>query len=537
MKKKSILSMFILITVSSLSAIITIFGLLFLFDILSESKDLEVIIDQTELMLEEGIGVTLDLEATIDEMVETYSYEKMDNALDEVIASSSNDKEALLLHLNSREFIDGIFILDKRGNILYSDLDDFKSNIHELRDDTGKRVGELFSEGLLKEHSLKFSSTWLEDGVFEDYLSIIKMVEDNYYVGIYEKREHAIEYFKENVISSLNTIPDSELLQLIVYDYKGNAIRGHLDVDSDVLEQMIDEASDSIQRYNHPELGQMYYKTYPTLRWLVINKSEVLTNYVREYETLSKKKETRLCVMIHVIVSLLLVTIVFFILTYRKMRKKIDHQITSLSHAIQLDEHLSEDDIKFEEFNRIVKIVNQVKPVKPIYEPKVKEIVVEENNIYVMKELFNQLILSNVHASYEHFDIKALIDKSVEGYDKENTSFNMDVTCDIDVILFQNKALLQGVLRFLVLNILFNSGKGKNNQLSIEVFSDEKQVLINVMRNTSSSSRVNEDDLISKLSECVELGLKGQLISSKYENSTKELTLKFPIVNELTDDM
>jgi len=233
-------------------------------------------------------------------------------------------------------------------------------------------------------------------------------------------------------------------------------------------------------------------------------------------------------------VGVIFVAVGFFLLVYKTMRKKVDHQITSLKYAVKSDHKISEEDIKYDEFYRIVQIVDQLKPVQETYVEKVK--LVKEDYTYVMKELLNQMVKIHIDNPSEIFEIQDVIDSSINGFAEEHTAFSIEVTCDSSINLYQNKELLVGTIRFLVLNILMNTGRGKNNHISVEFFSDDDQVMVNIMRNTISLKQESDDDLIQELEIYVSRGLSGHLITSKYENTTKELTIQFPIVKELTDN-
>jgi len=535
MKKKSLISIFLLITMSVLSIIIVFFGLLFLFYSISNSNDLELMISQTETLLEEGVGVTLDSDESIEETMETYAYNIIEEALDEVLLETDQEvKESTIMLLAGREFIDGIFVMNKTGDIIYSELKHFEGNIRDITDDSGKKVVELFSQGLLEVHSLKFSSKWLENGVLSEYLSIVKSVDDKYYIGVYEKKSNTVELYKESILDGLNTIPDSQLLQLIIYDYNGQSIRGHVNLDEDLIKDMIDNTKGEIQRKYYPEEGLLYYKAYPEMEWLVINKSDILNEYVYEYEQVGIKNDKRLCVLIHIMVGVVFAAVAFFLLVYKTMRKKVEHQITSLKYAVKSDHKMLEEDIKYDEFYRVVQIVNQLKPVQATCVEKIK--VVKEDYTYVMEELLNQMVKIHLDNPSESFEIQEIIDSSIIGFNEKQTAFSIEATSDSSINLYQNKKLLVGTIRFLVLNILMNTGRGKNNHLSVEFFSDDDQVMVNIMRNTISSKYENDDDLIQELEIYVSKGLSGHLITSKYENTTKELTVQFPIVKELTDN-
>ncbi len=540
MKKTRLLSLFARITLISFVSIIVIFGTLDIMFLIDDNSSIEELIKQSTAAYEDGISKPLNSFDSIQDDVRFGSYDYLEDYLMTTKEFLLNSETTYTHTLESIELSgsEGCFMINNDGDITYDTTNKLSGNIYNIKDVDGNLVGELFSPKLTDDESYRFTSMFLTNGISNEYYSVIMRLDKENILGIMISSEEALDFYKDKNIELLEMIPSSNLASFDLLDFEGNVLAGDISLSMNQIKLMLESPDEELPMIEHPDYGVMYFKVYPELEWILINRSQYISSYQKSYDNLRRKGEIRLSIFLHAVFATIIIIFIVFSRMLKSVRFKIQAQMTALNKAADSEYNIGEDDIKFEEFRKIVHIFNRIKRHSVVTEPTdVDHSASNDYKSYFLSMIKRQLIDQLKDGVIEQFELNVLIEESLKKLYLENSDFDIEFIGDTDVMMTQNKTALSGFVQFCALNLLVNSKGSKVNLITVETIADHKNVYIKINKNIGKRDikpTLEELDILESLAPIIELSLGGSLLLEHYSNEDRKIVLHLPILKQLT---
>lgn len=548
MQKKSLLTTFSISAISAIIGIVVLLGTLMVVFMINDIEEAEELIEESILSYKTDLQVPFDeLSEMFEENQMTY-YDDVDKLLDltkDYLLKTSGllDKDDMLnsslimkqLNLLPESPHEGYFVLNNDGDVIVDETGFLKGNLTELEDDAGEQVFSYALESI-NISGVHFSSSWENMNELETYYASLKKLNNDYYIGLMTSKDILVEMYKNYYISKLQSVTNMQSTSYTILTLEGNLILGNINFTKADIDQLIEDSSvGEIICLEHEIYGNMFYQVYPELNWIVINQNRLLTKVNRFLNEEIDSRNFQLMVVIHLVFVVVVLMIVGFAVLSFKVRKKIEYQIDVINISVKEKNLITDTDIQYQEFKQVVKVFNKlIKAKEYTISSKEKNNEQECNQSYLMEMIKYQLIDSHLFALKEAFDLKQLMYESLESLKLENSVFKSEIICEQDIDMTQNKALLQGLVQFIVINLIVNSGYLEKNTITIEIYADDENAHLSFTRNVNKTQKTHEDiiyTLLEEIDEVIMSSIGGSLDYSNYDHADRKLIIHCPLVN------
>jgi len=547
MQKRSLLSIFSVSAVTTLIIVIVIMGTFNIAILVEDIDEAEDLFEISNQFFEEDLQIIFDDLAKVPDNNYISFYSNVNRYLDITInylnrhtnifdngKLDGNYELKTSLNVIPDHFYGDYFIVNNAGDIILDETGFLEGNLLDIVDDSGDRVfgSDISLEDL---RNINFSSSWLNNQEQTIYYASLKKLNDDYDIGLMTSRADAIETYKQMYIEHLNNISNFDSATYVVYNLSGEKVLGAFELPKSTVQEYIENRSiRALNRVEHEQFGILQYQVFPELDWLVIHQD----NQLNQLRLLTRKegdvRTKQLMWMFHLIFSLLVVVFVSFTVLSKRVRKKLDNQINTLNDSYINGKLVSDDDILFDEFGKVVQIFNRITKMKTSGTPNIEKPVKNDfDKAYLIKTIKSFLVDTYLDKSSEEFELKELITIALENMNIETSDFNVDIICDQEIVMFQNKLLIEGIMKFFVSNLIMNSGHLPNNMITIEIVADDNEVNISFTRNIIKKYESHADivfNIFEELDEEIMSSLNGRLDYSNYEQSDRKLVIHCPLV-------
>ena len=103
-----------------------------------------------------------------------------------------------------------------------------------------------------------------------------------------------------------------------------------------------------------------------------------------------------------------------------------------------------------------------------------------------------------------------------------------------DINMNQNKALIHGLIRFFVTNLIFNTGFLKEDNITIEVYADDGNVNRSFVRNANKNHQTYDDiiyNVFEEIDDVIMFSLGGSFDYANYKHADRKLIIQCPVAN------
>jgi len=354
MKRKSLLSMFTTTTLSVFILITFLFGTVTIFILYGNLNQMELMVDNTRQTYEESSIQMLNSYGQLIDDYEVWQYDKLEVVINHTILHIDQDKAFVSIENAIEDDGHDYFILNKDGDILYDESGYFSGSIHDVIDDRGS-VAPYYSTSM---------SVYKFNAYFSDkYLVIIKPVSEDYLIGIVANGCECLSEFTNSTIMHFNNLPDLDNGRLSLIDFEGNNLVNGLTLSKSEVQMMKSKDGQQAFKMNTDKEGIVYYRIHPELKWILINKNNIINeSYDANSERIELSRKNYI-IAIHCVLLLIIIVLSLFFGLTRRMKKRIQHQMDALHGAVHLNKHLTEEDIKYKEFEKIVHYFNQIRRI------------------------------------------------------------------------------------------------------------------------------------------------------------------------------
>jgi len=547
MQKKSLLTTFSFYAITALISVIVIFGTLIIVLIISD-------IEESEALLEQNIlSYTSELQQPFDELSYAFEnaqlsfYNKVNHILDKTTEYLLNDydlfdrgKISSIDSLNESfklypvSSYEGYFILDEDGDVIYDETGLLDGNITEMIDDAGEKVysSELLPQNVSDFH---FSSSWMKSNGLETYYASFKKLNKHYYIGLLTSKSNTIEIYKSEYISKFRIASELQSSRYHILDFDGQIVLGNVSLTKPEISDLIENRNiNQIMHMNHAMYGEFYYQIFPELEWIIINQDHFLTDFNLLINDHIGSRNVQLIFMIHLVVFMICAIILSFAFMSKRTKRKLDHQIDILNASVISNTLIGDNNILYSEFMKVVQAFNKLMRGKEkVLTTKEKTDEEDHNKSYFMKVIKYQFIDSHLLDPIENFNLKPLIHECLDNMKLADSVFKAEIICEQDIKMNQNKALIQGLVRFFVTNLIFNTGFLEENTITIEIYADERNVNLSFVRNVNKKYLTYENiiyDLFEEIDDVIMSTLGGSFDYSNYKHGDRKLTVQCPLV-------
>lgn len=528
--------------------VIVIMGTFTIAILVEDIDEAEALFEKSNQFVEKSLQVVFDDLAKIPDIKHRSFFNKVNSSLDITIGYLNRhtkifDKGKLdnnydlknSLNIIPEHFYGNYFIVNNAGDVVLDETGYLEGNLLEIVDDSGNRLFE--SDTKMEDlRDNNFSSSWLKDQEKTVFYAFLKKLNDNYNIGLMTSREEAIETYKKMYFEHLNDISNLESATYVVYNLRGDRLLGGFELTESVVEDYIKESSlGKLSHVEHEEFGILHYQVFLELDWLVIHQDRQLNQlrYLTKRE--GKARTKQLIWMFYLIFTLLVVIFVCFTVVSKTVKNKLNTQINSLNDSFLNGKLILDDDILFDEFGKVAQLFNKmIQKMTPMPSRIEKPIQNDSNKGFLIKTIKSHLVDAYEGNASESFELKELMSSSLEKMNVETSGFDIDIICDQEIIMFQNKVFLTGLIRFFVTNYVVNSGYLSTNTITIEIFADDSEVNISFTRNIIKKYESHADvvlNIFEELDEEIMSTLNGRLDYSNYVQADKKLVIHCPLVN------